>query len=184
MNAIIMKAELAAYWRFKRQLPIVAVEALNEDLLIVTKQRRLIVCEVKISISDMRVDDKKAKHSVIRTALGLPLFPYQHPFPFDYTQYDLFCPHAFYFGVPHELVEKARAVRLELYPYAGLIAVREGNTVFRGQQVEVVEPAREIHERKVKVSSLLKIVKSQSASIANAYSRLARIHGQTKGKVA
>ncbi len=183
MNAIVMKAELAAYWRFKRQMPLVAIEALNEDVLVVSRNSRLIICEVKISTADMRVDRDKPKHATIRQLLGLPLLEGQRALPWSYIEHDLFAPSSFYFAVPHEMLEKARSIRLELYPYAGLISVREGSISFRGQHVEVVEPAKELHARKLKVRSMLKIVKGQSASLANAYSRLARIHGPVKGKV-
>lgn len=169
MNAIIMKAELAAYWRFVRQMPLVAVEALSEDLLIVNKRGRLIVCEVKISISDLRHDIEKPKHEEFYCLTGLPLLPGQRE-----RKADELTASNFYFGVPQELIEKAIKVRNELYPYAGLISVRESTRQFRGHQVTVVEDPKLIHDKQLNVRSLARFVKAQSASIANAYARLAK----------
>lgn len=164
-----MKAELSAYWRFVRQMPLVAIEALSEDLLIVNKRGRLIICEVKISISDLRHDIEKHKHDEFYQLTGLELLPGQRP-----HGWNTFVASSFYFGVPKELIEKARAVRNELYPYAGLISVTESRRQFRGHQVEVVEDPKQIHDKPLTMSALTKLVKAQSASIANAYARLAK----------
>lgn len=174
MNAIDVKAECAAYWRFIRQMPIVAVEALDEDLLIVTKSRRLIICEVKISISDMRVEAKKPKHAEIRRELGLELLP-QHA----RTSYlekgsaGPWWPTAFYFAIPADILEKAQRLRDKLYPYAGILVVGSSPGLF-GRQTYVHSPATELHNRKLDIRTLTQVVKAQSASIANAYARLSR----------
>lgn len=165
-----MKAELSAYWRFVRQMPVVAVEALNEDILIVSARQLLIVCEIKVSIADMRHDIEKPKHDHLYNETGTAPLPGMRL----YDKESPWTPSSFYFGVPRILAEKALKVRDELYPYAGLISVVESNRQFRGHRVEVIAPAKEIHKRKLPLWLTVKIVKAQSASIANAYARLAK----------
>lgn len=173
MNSLRMKAELAAYWRFIRQMPLVAVEALDEDVLIVGKNRRLTICEIKVSISDMRVDRRKPKHSEIRASLGLPLLADQRESYWKPGSNPMF-PNAFYIAVPIEILDKAKAVRDELFPYAGLIVVKESKRQFLGHRVEVVVPAKELHKRRLGLRYLSKAVKAQSASLANSYARLTK----------
>lgn len=165
-----MKAELSAYWRFHRQMPIVAVEALNEDVLILTKRRLLIICEIKVSIADMRHDIEKPKHDHLYNETGTAPLPGMRL----YDKTSPWTPSSFYFGVPRILAEKALKVRDELYPYAGLISVAESPRQFRGHLVEVIAPAKDIHKRKLPPWLTFKVIKAQSASIANAYARLAK----------
>ncbi|VVB51624.1 Uncharacterised protein [uncultured archaeon] len=171
MNALTAKAELSAYWRFVRQMPVVAVEALDEDLLILNRRRRLIICEVKVSIADMRHDIEKQKHDYIYRELGLDKLPGQKPIK-DWVPWEI--PSMFYFGVPREIEVKAREVRDELYPYAGLLSIRgEGTPHFRGHRIAVIYGAKIIHKKPLTEAQIERVVKAQSASIANAYSKIA-----------
>ena len=125
MDAIEVKAEQAAYWRFIRQMPVVAVEALDEDLLVVSKQRRLFIIEVKISAADMKQERLKSKHSNIRKALKLSLLEEQKPSywadPFIWD----WLPNYFYFAIPKTLETKATKILDEFFPYAGLITIEK-----------------------------------------------------------
>ena len=170
MNALTAKAELSAYWRFVRQMPCVAVEALHEDLLIINKQRQLLVCEVKVSIADMKQDIEKQKHEYIYRELGITPLPGMNPIK---SWHPWWLPAKFYFGVPKDMVEKAREVRDELYPYAGLLAVTEGPPHWRGHRVDVVCVAKNIHKKPLTEATIETVVKASSASIANAYSKIA-----------
>lgn len=166
MNALEMKAEQAAYWRFKRQMPVVAVEALNEDVIVITRGRKLYIIEIKVSISDLRRDLDKPKHAAIRDRVGLPLFDHQRP------RYGGI-PNAFYFAVPWNLAEKAEKVIEELYPYAGLL-VSNDNSSIPGHGTSVRKPAQDLKTEKLTLIKIAYYVKAQSASLANAYAHLAR----------
>lgn len=71
-KAFILKARVAAYWRYDRTLPLVALEAntrlvgWNEggqsDVLAVTDKNMLIETEVKVTAADLRKDREKPKH--------------------------------------------------------------------------------------------------------------------------
>ncbi len=66
INADGIKAAVATYFRYTCQHPIIAFEAPGAggvaDVLVVTRSRRLIEIEVKVSLSDLRRDVKKSKH--------------------------------------------------------------------------------------------------------------------------
>jgi hypothetical protein len=166
MNALEMKAEQAAYWRFKRQMPVVAVEALSEDVIVITRGRKLYIIEIKVSISDLRRDIDKSKHAAIRDRVGLPLFDYQK------SRYGL-VPNAFYFAVPFDIEDKAEKVIEELYPYAGLLVSSDRFNV-PGHGTSVKKQAQDLKQEKLTLQKIAYYVKAQSASLANAYAHLAR----------
>lgn len=169
-----MKAEQAAYWRFVRQMPLVAVEALDEDILVVTRSRKKIIVEIKVSIADLRHDITKSKHSAIRKVLGLPYLENQKECwwsrPQDYV------PHSFYFAVPSRIwnTPKAKEIFETMYPYAGVISVIENVATIPGRGSMVVKPAIILRKNKLTLFAITKYVKAQSASLANAYAHLAR----------
>ena len=180
MNATEVKAEQAAYWRFTRQMPVVAVEALDEDVLVVSKSRQLFVIEVKIGIADMRQDRLKPKHADIRKVLGLPLLEKQHSWYSDPVKYGR-VPNYFYFAVPVEILDKAAKVRDELYPYAGLIVTKMPYGKFLGKSSEVFRKADQIHKNKLGLKAISHIVKAQSASLANIYGHFAALRRRLDG---
>lgn len=168
MNALEMKAELAAYWRFKRQMPVVAVEALNEDVIVITRGRKLYIVEIKVSISDLRRDIDKPKHAAIRDRVGLPLFENQRP------RYGS-VPNAFYFAITDRMwaTPKVREILDTMYPYAGVLSVQHLSMI-PGRATEVVKPAQDLKKEKLSLIKIAYYVKAQSASLANAYAHLAR----------
>jgi len=169
MNSLEMKAEQAAYWRFKRQMPVVAVEALSEDVIVVTRSRKLYIIEIKVSIADLRRDIDKSKHVSIRERVGLPLFDYQKPWRGGRV------PNAFYFAVPSNIADKAEKVIEELYPYAGLLVSNETSYGhIPGHGTWVRKQAQDLKTEKLTLIKIHRYVKAQSASLANAYAHLAR----------
>ncbi|SRR6266566_2636807 len=175
MNSLQMKAEIAAYWRFKRQMPLVAVEALNEDVIVITRGRKLYVIEIKVSVSDLRRDIDKPKHAAIRDRVGLPLFDQMRP------RYGS-VPNAFYFAIPQEIADKAEKVIEELYPYAGLLISNDYNRIL-GHGTYVKRPAQDLNTEKLTLQKIVYYVKAQSASLANAYAHLARKEGECENGV-
>jgi hypothetical protein len=182
VDAIEIKAEQAAYWRFGRQMPIVVVEALDEDLLVVSKQRSLCIVEVKISAADLRQERLKWKHSSIRKALGLPLLGCQKPCYWDNPLEWDWLPNYFYFAIPKTLESKAIGIVDELFPYAGLITVQTSSRRFLGKTSEVVRDAKIIHDGRLKLRTVVEVVKAQSASLANAYARILRDRNKAKAE--
>lgn len=176
MNSVRMKAEMLAYWRFIRQFPLSAVEAFNEDVITVSKSRALYITEIKISAADMRNDCQKPKHIAIRNELGLPQITTDKRNRADWKRsYITMYPNYFYFAVPKTLLEKARKIREEMYPYAGLISVEPSRRQFLGHGVTVEIDAQALHKDKLKVRMVSMMVKSQSASLANVFARTVRI---------
>lgn len=176
MTSLQLKAELASYYRFVRQHPVVAVEALSEDLLVVSNSRQLSIIEVKVSTADMRQDRLKSKHADIRNVLKLPLLEKQHSHHSDPLKYG-FVPNYFYFAVPREMWEKAEKIRQELYPYAGLITCgfdAGGWSSIPGRASVIRESGTKIHRNRISLRTLSQVVKAQSASLANAYAHLAK----------
>ena len=114
MKADLVKAIVLSYMRYDRQCPVVALEASNMDVAAVTKARRLVEIEVKTSISDLRADKRKRKHRFWSKDAYIPRFRY---IPEDSVS-------RFYFAVTYDLKDKAVKVCEELYPYAGLLAVK------------------------------------------------------------
>lgn len=180
MNATEVKAEQASYWRFIRQMPIVAVEALDEDLLVVSKARQLYVIEVKVSIADMRQDRLKHKHADIRNVLGLPLLDRQRSYHSDPLRYGM-VPNYFYFAVPNEIADKAAEIRDKFYPYAGLIRTGLPHGSFLGRSSVIRTQAQRIHGNKLGIKTVSHIVKAQSASLANVYGHFAELLRRTDG---
>ena len=180
MNATEIKAEQAAYWRFVRQMPIVAVEALDEDLLVVSASRQFYIVEVKVSAADMRADRLKRKHADIRTVLGLPLLEKQHSFFQDPLKYGRI-PNYFYFAVPEALKAKAVKIRDEFYPYAGLILTAPSLGRFLGRCSVIIKNADQIHENRIGLKAAVRMVKAQSASLANAYAHICGLMRRVDG---
>lgn len=179
MNSTIVKAELLAYWRYIRQCPLVGVECFDQDVLVVTKSRSLVICEVKTSISDLRADGGKEFHFRAAKLWGIKKEPKNHKeFRAAYKALyarDIPIPNQFYFAVPTELEEKALAVIEERYPYTGLIVVAHyPEQHYWGYSVAVSRIAPFLHKEKCGIKTISVLVKSISASLASAYKALVK----------
>lgn len=177
MNATDMKAEVACYLRFVRQYNLVFVEQLNQDIICVDGRRRVMWVEIKVSIGDLLNDRRKQFHQNVRLIRELPLFggrgaqrAYKHFFEWSMA------PARFFFAVPHTMAEKAHRKVIQHFPWAGLLSVAPTpvNALYLGHHVEVLRKAEHIHDRKLKTTAWLRLVKAQSASLAHAYSQLSR----------
>jgi hypothetical protein len=177
-EAARLKAAALCYWRYDRQFPLVALEASycgTADVLAVSRARRLVETEVKISLRDLRADIKKEKHLWLREAylaknpVQVPLFEpsewkkarrrvalWRLPQSYPVAQ--------FYFAVPLDLVPQSQPVIADLYPYAGLLSV--GTAWEQGAGVvEVVRKAYEFPRQKVPLSRLDRLVRDVSATV-------------------
>jgi len=137
MTSDYIKMCVAEYFRYTRQCPIISFErsvipyaSHNPDILVVSKDRRLIEIEVKISLSDFRADAKKRiwKH---RDA-GNAAMPYQ-----------------FYYAVPYELKDKVEPI---LRPDCGLLLVTEREQFF--SKAVFTQKRAPINKRSQKLSLL------------------------------
>lgn len=160
VTADSIKASVAAYWRYIRQYPFVALEAscrlesFNDggqaDVLVITKDRLLIEVEVKLSIDDVRRDRNKLKHRSFR----------------DFSQYFSYPTHYFYFAVPKELANKVAIICAQLYTYAGVLGC-DGQGQY---DVSVYKEPKALPGGKLSFVQILRMSREQSATIC----RLAR----------
>jgi hypothetical protein len=148
-NSFILKSRLAAYWRYDRQCPIVAFEANTKlegwnsggqsDVLVIDKKGFLIETEVKVNLNDLRADREKPKHyhlyldyykdiSLLPDVKGWRRYrkwlERVKELPSCSSEAKVYPISLFYFAVPEGMEVDAEKVRSELYPYAGLIVVR------------------------------------------------------------
>jgi hypothetical protein len=162
VNALTVKAEVLAYLRYRRQFPIVAVEAFQADVLAVDERKFLWEVEVKVSLADLRADGRKMKH------VGLKSMSEENP------GYGLI-PNFFSFAVPRDLSEKALAIIDASYPYAGLLSVHHKSTRrFLGNYTESLRSPKKMHVRELSEKQVEAVVKCLSGSLACAYARLVR----------
>jgi len=159
MNSDHVKASVASYFRYKRQCPIIAFErgitgASNPDILVVTKNRKLVEIEVKVNIYDLKNDIKKrvwAHRNVLPNSM-----PYQ-----------------FYYAVPTKLHNKALVIIEEwnkegkIAGKTGLIAVRDKRNI-GWNDVYVIKKAP-INKacKKLTLRQMVKMVYNQSATLSS-----------------
>lgn len=181
MTSLQVKAEVLCYLRFQRQVPLVAVEFQHQDIVWVA-QRRSAIVEVKVSIGDLKADFKKDWHTGIRWALDPALHgaaegcywgsAVLHGRGSGYGQYEVWAPNQFWFAVPDYIQDSALKVIESLYPYAGLLACRAVG--YSGGSTEVIRKPKELHTRRASKMFVARLVKGQSASLANAYTHRAK----------
>ncbi|GAH32082.1 unnamed protein product, partial [marine sediment metagenome] len=148
-----IKASIAAYYRYQRQFPLVALEANSQlepfndggqaDVLAVDKHRLLIEVEVKLTLADLKRDRHKLKHQNYRDNLV------------NYPTY------LFYFAISRALANQAVLVCEQLYPYAGVLGC-DGQGQF---DVEVYREGKALFGRRLTFPQLLRMVREQSATV-------------------
>ena len=167
-----IKAQVASYYRYIRQCPLVALEApcrLEDstvsglaDILVIDKKRFLTEIEVKTSLADLKRDGKKRKHRrFLAESASDDHRDYLGPYP----------THLFYFAVPEEIVEQALEICKEQYPYAGVLRC-EGISDYG---VTVYQAAKVLSQRKVSYPRILAMVRSQSATLCRTLNELANM---------
>ncbi len=158
-----IKTMVAAFYRYKKQCPVVAFEAWDRlrwgngqpaDVLIITESRMLYEVEVKVTISDLRSDINKSKHA------WFTRYPTEQPV------------YNFYFAVPEEIGEKAREICEERYPYAGLITVNKFpfDSAALNFGVSVVRSAKHLNSKPLSLREIIYVVREQTGTVC----RLAR----------
>ena len=157
MNSDTIKASVAAYWRYKRQCPLVAFESNSRlnwgygeqaDILAVNKERYLIETEVKVSISDFRKDKNKPRHRYFSNGGG--------SYPTAY----------FYFAVPKELANQVSLLCDNLYPYAGVL----GCDGLGEQGIVFYRKPERLKGKRLTLKQVVYMARSQTATLC----RLAR----------
>lgn len=174
MNAIEVKAEVASYLRFVRQYQLVCVEQMEQDVIAVDGNRRMIWVEVKVSIADLVRDRGKTFHQRMCQERERPLFRSERlgEAPSWLNQVR---PTRFHFAMPAELIEKALPKIEDFFPWAGLLSVRPTRGRFFGHGVGSVRQAETVHDEQLEVKRVESLVKCQSASLANIYAKYARL---------
>ena len=136
LTSHVIKAAVAAYWRYTRQCSIVAFECDTQlrggelaDVLVVNDDRRLIIIEVKVSLGDFKRDRRKMYHEQLRLTDGKQESPKN---VFDRSFGTKIRPvEYFYFAVPKDLANKVSLLCDQLFPYAGVLGcsgVRDNDT--------------------------------------------------------
>lgn len=155
MNSSTIKAAVACWLRYDRQCPIVTLDRgvyQREgipDVLAVATDRRIVEVEVKVSLSDFRVDASKRKWAW-EEATGKG-------------------PKLFYYAVPNELVAKVRPL---LQDGHGLLTV--GDHFYLGNRTVtvVVNAKRNGKAPRMTMRQMVDLVKNQSGTLCALLKRL------------
>ena len=148
-----IKVCVAHYFRYKRQCKLIATERsirrsgwYRPDILVVTKDRRLIEVEVKTSIVDFKADAKK--HIWKMRDRGGAEMPYQ-----------------FYYAVPANLADKVKPL---LRSDCGLIRVEDFYKQDWANNVRVIKNAPiNKQSKRLSLQELVEMVKNQTGTICS-----------------
>ena len=153
LSSDTIKASVAAYWRYKRQCPLVAFEASSRldwgwgeqaDVLAVNKERHLVETEVKVSLSDFRKDKHKPRHRHLKSNDGVSPTAY------------------FYFAVPKEIANQVSLACGQIYPYAGVLGCPDSTNELG---VEVYRKPKPLNGKRLSTKQLIYMVRSQTATL-------------------
>lgn len=167
-----IKILLLSYWRFHRGCCIVATEFNfgESDVLSYSEESHTIYeTEVKVSIGDMRRERKKLKHR--RVILNSALWDTS-------PIYHLRARH-FYFAVPEAIQEPALKLCQELFPYAGLLVVKDyeeflkqNPTPHANVPISEVKRPCDMQVQKVTEETALRLAKGMSNTLCSMSYRL------------
>ena len=161
MNSFEMKTKLVSYLAYHRRYRPVVVEWEDRDVACLDANRCVIEYEVKISLSDLRADAKKTyKHRCMQE-------PQNKIDPRTVTR--------FYYAVPKELEEMARAVIDERYPYAGLAVIGA-----RYPFVTISKTGKTFHGVPVSDERYEKLVEHQTFEIARLMLKVSKMEPQSE----
>lgn len=154
----VIKAAVAAYWRYTRQTPIVAFEYRTRfhwggelsDVLVVTAEHYPIVIEVKTSLTDFKRDQAKMCHKFLN---GTDHASVMH----------------FYFAVPQNLANKVSLLCGQLYPYAGVLGCNGPHDY----NIEVYRQAKRFQCTPLKNDQVEDITRAQTATLCRLAVRVA-----------
>jgi len=178
MNSDIIKASVASYFRYKIHCPLVCFERAlhdysrsgNPDVLCVTKDRRLIETEVKVSLSDLKNDIKKRKWQFVE-------LDKKH----DWT--NVYSPYKFYYAVPEGLLDKAKEVILDwrhedkVCGNAGTLRISDNINAYKTHEV-MVDLACVINKKapRLSIKAVIKMVQNQTGTLCSLANKLAKIN--------
>ena len=178
-SADIIKINVMCYWRFYRACPIVAIEHNYgySDVLAVTRSGMIIETEVKVTLQDLKRDKEKPKHRLMQ---DIP--EEQHGAIYGgYSRWRGPRCHYFYFAIPQSLESKALPIIKEMYPYAGVPAVRPNNFKQWDDHHHIVAPVYSVRQphsfkrRALTESETMDIIRGLSATACRmAFDLLAR----------
>lgn len=134
MDASDIKVLLLHYWRYNRGYKYIATECGKfwSDVM-VSNEKEIIECEVKISISDLKNDFLKKKHEIYKN-------------PSNY--YKQWIPNKFYFAVPDGLQEKTDQLILKSnYTNYGIIVVSNTKSLLDSEKCHVYRKVSKLHNR-------------------------------------
>jgi hypothetical protein len=160
MTAEFVKLEVARYFRYGRQFPIVAVEPgfsgfRNPDVLVMKADRLAWEIEVKVSLDDLRRDKEKAsKHRYMELL---------HDGSSNSGQAPHWIASRFSFAVPHEIHAQAEEIIEERYPYAGLLSVYSRKPFL--PKVWTERESARLHETPLDDRFFWIVVKAQSSTL-------------------
>lgn len=185
LDARAVKCAAANWLRYKRQFTVVAIEHWDMDICACDENWLIDEYEVKVRLDDLKSDIRKAKHVWYRSLCGLPQSPAHTEFDaavrlswFNGSQRARppWVAARFFFVVPGSLLERARSVVSEVYPYAGLVEV-EDHSLHKARpnplcDVGVRRKAKQIHLEPLSDRSRSYLIKSMSASLCRTLSRV------------
>ena len=181
-----MRAKVAYYFRYQQQCPLVAIEASTmlqsynsggqADVMAINKKRHILEVEIKISIADMRKDIHKPKHYWMwRDYFGeepdAAIFKKRPLWEREVEMQSTIgrvssraAAHQFYFAVPADLANKAKALCETLYPYAGLLIVNRdmGSNPY---YITTAKKAKHFDKPRATPRQLMRLAKEMSATV-------------------
>jgi len=169
MKSSHVKASVACYFRYKRQFPLISFERpikhfFKPDILIITKSRKIIEIEVKVSLSDLKNDIKK---SIWHRRERLPdLYP---------------MPYQFYYAVPEKLKIKALEVingwnkENKVSGKAGLLIVQDKKKIGWDDVYVAKKAIGNNKSKKVSIKDLITMVKNQTGTLCSCSVKIAKL---------
>lgn len=169
-TSTLLKAIAASWLRYKKQCPIIFTERILgfvhggkgiADLMAITKDRRLIEVEIKITLHDFKKDAKKRKWNWQKYESG--------------GYWDHYIPSQFYYMVPPDLVEKVKPL---LDEDKGLLTYVEDinpNIYNNLPELIVMKSSKAIHRNKIPIRDMIETVRHQSGTICSLFNKLAKL---------
>jgi len=174
MKSSHVKASVACYFRYTRQFPLVTFERsfkeyfIKPDILVVTKNRKLIEVEVKVSLSDLKNDIKKRGWVLRQKYPDLYMMPYQ-----------------FYYAVPSPLKDKAIEIikgwKDDGYMNgdAGLICVLDKDNLGYNDVFVAIKAPINKEALTLSLKNVVKMVKDQTGTLCSCAVKIAKLENGT-----
>lgn len=168
MNSQDIKAKILQYCFYHRKYRPGVTEWENRDVAVLTPNRELIEFEVKISLADLKADEKKAvKHWLMKGR------------KYGQEGLDNSVPMRFYYAIPENLADKALEIINEKYPYAGLAAITAWYPFVR-----ILKTGKRLNSNPISESRFLDMVDHLAFEVVRLRSALAKmeLHSETSSE--